>query len=55
MNNHPSHLISISNLIIYICSMLLTCYYTHIVLLLTIGIALLQIHYKSGRYLMTTL
>ena len=55
MNNHPSHLISISNLIIYIFSMLLTCHYTHIVLLLIITIALLQIYYKSRRYLLTTL
>ena len=55
MNNHPSHLISISILIIYIFSMLLTCHYTHIVLLLIVTIALLQIYYKSGRYLMTTL
>ena len=35
--------------------MLLTCHYAHIVLLLIITIALLQIYYKSGRYLMTIL
>ena len=34
MNNHLSHLISISILIMYIFCMLLTCHYTHIVLML---------------------
>ena len=40
--------------VIIICCMLLTCHYTHIVLLLIITIALLQIYYKIGHYLMTT-
>ena len=55
MNNHPCHIISIFLLIMYIFSILLTCHYTHIVLLLIITTALLQIYYIIGHDLMTIL